>query len=178
MTKSSRSPLRDALLRVITQLPMCSATAGQLRTITGLDSNRIAFSLNRWVKDGYLVSVGSYGRRYFRHQADSITWAATPVDLPVDQALIDRLSIECCAELQSMTRSRINAAPKNSLPPRVSRPMTPEERKPPAAPRITRAPIGPGRFEVTGPVIGGFATLPLGQYLPEAGFSKYLEKTA
>lgn len=178
MTKPSRSPLRDVLLSVINQLPMRSATAAQLRAITGLDANRIAFSLNRWVADGYLVSVGSYGRRYFRHQADATTWAATPVDLPIDPALFDRLCIECRAELQSTTRSRINAVPTNGLPRRVSRPMTPEERKQPAAPRITRAPTCPGRFEVTGPVIGGFATLPLGQYLPEAGFSKYLETNA
>lgn len=75
-------------------------------------------------------------------------------------------------------RGGFGDVPTNGLPRRVSRPMTPEERKQPAAPRITRAPTCPGRFEVTGPVIGGFATLPLGQYLPEAGFSKYLEKTA
>lgn len=240
MPKASKSPLRDALLRVISQLPMSSATAGQLRTITGLDKDRISFSLNRWVRDGYLVSVGNYRRRYFRFHSDALTWAANPVDLPVDQALIAQISLWVRAELEATTHNRIQA-PNPSLPPRISRPMTAEERQQEAerraqrrhaqkreqegdrakprinyrhrivntavaqshtgqampAPvtvsagatndstvivqptaRITRAPTRPGRFEATGPVIGGFATLPLGRYLDEAGFSKYLETNA
>ncbi len=39
----------------------------------------------------------------------------------------------------------------------------------------TVAPACAGRFEVSGPVIGGFATMRPGQYLPEAGFSSYLD---
>lgn len=46
----------------------------------------------------------------------------------------------------------------------------------PAGVKRTVAPVRPGRFEVTGPVIGGFATMRPGQYRPEAGFSNYLDE--
>lgn len=39
----------------------------------------------------------------------------------------------------------------------------------------TVVPVRPGRYEVSGPVVGGFATLRPGHYLPEAGFSSYLD---
>lgn len=48
----------------------------------------------------------------------------------------------------------------------------------PANVKRTVAPTPPGRYEASGPVIGGFATLRPGHYLPEAGFSAYLEATA
>lgn len=236
MPKASPSPLRDLILQVIVQLPMRSTTAGQLRAITGLDRNRISFSLHHWVQTGHLVSVGEYGRRYFRSQADALTWAGNPVDLPVDQALIDSLATWCRPQLENTTRSRMSTSAPKDLVPRTARRMTPEERqleaerraqlraseakrdkprlhyrhrpgstalapthsgqaspppvqithnagddRPVVVPpnvRITRATIAPGRFEATGPVIGGFATLPLGHYLAEAGFSKYLESKA
>ena len=38
----------------------------------------------------------------------------------------------------------------------------------------TIAPVRPGRFEPTGPIVGGFATMRPGQYLPETGFSGYV----
>ncbi len=41
----------------------------------------------------------------------------------------------------------------------------------------TIAPVHPGRFEATGPIAGGFATMRPGQYLPETGFSAYLGGT-
>lgn len=245
MPKASRAPLRDVLMDVISQLPMRSTTAAQLRAITGLDANRVSFSLHRWVDDGFLVSVGDYRRRYFRAQADAMAWMANPVDLPVDPALLEALTLQSRQALLDSTRSKVSRSDlgplASKLPQRASRPMTAEERrqaaeqraqqrnadqreqqgdrrKPrinyrhragnttlapahamPAMPapvtvangkshdstvivpptvRITRAPTRPGRFEATGPVIGGFATLPLGRYLDEAGFSKYLETNA
>jgi hypothetical protein len=45
----------------------------------------------------------------------------------------------------------------------------------PAGVKVTRCPAPPSRYSTTGPVVGGFATMPLGQYLGETGFSKYLE---
>lgn len=45
----------------------------------------------------------------------------------------------------------------------------------PANVKRTVAPSPPGRYEASGPVIGGFATLRPGHYLPEAGFSSYLD---
>lgn len=41
----------------------------------------------------------------------------------------------------------------------------------------TVAPVRPGRFEPTGPVLGGFATMRPGQYLPETGFSGYVDNS-
>jgi hypothetical protein len=41
--------------------------------------------------------------------------------------------------------------------------------------KITRLPAPPGRFEMAGPVVGGFATMRPGKYLEETGFSRYLE---
>lgn len=236
MPKANPSPLRDLILQVISQLPMRSTTAGQLRAITGLDRNRISFSLHSWVQTGHLVSVGEYGRRYFRAQADALAWAGHPVELPVDPALLDSLASLCRSQLKTTTRSRLSTSAPQDLVPRTSRRMTPEERRQEAARRelqrgqqasrekprlhyrqrpggtalepglkgqarpapvqitptagddrpvivppnvrVTRAAIGPDRFEATGPVIGGFATLPMGRYLEEAGFSKYLESEA
>lgn len=46
-------------------------------------------------------------------------------------------------------------------------------------PNVKRT-VGPtpaGRYEVTGPVIGGFATMRPGHYLPDAGYSSYLDHT-
>lgn len=46
----------------------------------------------------------------------------------------------------------------------------------PVGVKRTVAPVRPGRFEASGPVIGGFATMRPGEYLAEAGFSGYLDE--
>jgi len=70
-----------------------------------------------------------------------------------------------------------------SLPTPVPAPVAiaEEQRRPsgevivPANVKRTVKPAPAGRYEVTGPVIGGFATMRPGHYLPKAGFSSYLD---
>lgn len=56
------------------------------------------------------------------------------------------------------------------------KPARPEEIIIPDNVKITKAETKPGRYEVTGPVIGGFATAGIGQYIGPSRFSAYLEK--
>jgi len=68
-------------------------------------------------------------------------------------------------------------APPAGLPAPVSiKPgaLSAEVVTPPDVTRTTEA-APPGRYAVTQPVIGGFASMRPGQYLAETGFSSYLE---
>lgn len=192
-TAARPSPMRDLVLGAVEGAGICGMTQRQLCEQLRVDRHRMSALLAQYKAAGHLYSAGPrMNSRYF-----------TSAKLAAEaEPLIAQVLAKQARDAAEARREQRRLAQQQAPRQRPARPtarrgadlvakqplarpapvrVAEEQRRPqgevivPATVKRTVVPAPAGRFEATGPVIGGFATMRPGQYLPESGFSSYLD---
>lgn len=189
-SERAHAPNRDAMLRAINTAGPDGITRADLAIATGLQMVLLGATLKRLINQGRVVQAGrTQHLHFFPTQAAATAWETCEERrlkaLYAQRSESDALREEARAAMRRKKARRlpppdlrcVPTQPGELPPVQVHKPAKGEPRPVvvPANVKRTVAPVRPGRYEVSGPVIGGFATLPFGQYLDGQGYSRYLE---
>lgn len=188
-SERATAPNRDAVLSAINHAGPDGITRGDLSIATGLQVVLLGATLQRLIKQGQVVQAGrTQYLHFFPSQEAATAWEAREERrlkaLYAQRSEADALREDARAAMRRKKARRLPPADLRCVPTLPAEPAPVQVRKAKPEPRPvvipdnvkrTVATTRPGRYEVSGPVIGGFATLPFGQYLDGQGYSRYLE---
>lgn len=182
---SHRGPVRNHLKAAIVAAGARGMTQGEMVT-PDIDYWKVSVTVSHMVTAGEIIRVGpKMLSRYFasrEHAAAAEIWMVAELAEHTARLKAIRSAKQIAVQRERRARERAAKPPKpekvkpvkrivllSALKPSAKhQPATVAQIVVPANVKRTVHPTPPARFEVTGPVIGGFATAGIGRYLEAA----------